>query len=308
MTSFIGNRDSFIDTEEEFDETEVNHVVDLVRTLVENDWDRLKSILPMRSDILCARMFEAFIWARSFECIMIVQLLVFVVIMGQNMIGSNRVICQLAIFVLCMVAGTWAAAGWAQAFKQNLSSPSGLHSLDGFIAKAVIAIPAANEKILFGILNQRVKFAEVRLTRDDKIISAIKFSPIGNRPDCSFSVRLLENKGFSSNPKLLTCNFKYSASGYPHGDVIIILKDNQLSYGLKACVSGSEDVTASYHYVFPVDKGGKRDRLTVVYTLMPRDESTGALDSKHAQYQRDTYAWDGKKLRHIAGSSPALAQ
>lgn len=197
-------------------------------------------------------------------------------------------------FLLSMIIWAWLPECLAQASVENVHGK--------FILKATVSIPNSKEEVLFGLLNpekgQTIESAEARLVDSGKTISSIQFEPIGD-PEAllnyKFSAKLLGDKGFSGHPTLVSFHCQYDACDYEFGDIIIVLKNNRLQYGLKASTSTNDIAYGDYSYIFPTDKKGSPNHLIVIYTFHDRE-------TNQVRRLREVYSWNGEKFKHIAGS------
>ncbi len=141
--------------------------------------------------------------------------------------------------------------------------------------------------------------AEAKLISAGKVISSVQFEPIWSSFEgirqYDVDGKVLSDKGFTGHPILVSFHFQYPACDYQYGDVLLVLKDKRLSYGLTAAACSNEQTVGSYSYIFPNNKKGKKDNLTVVYSN--RDAET---NQKRVKDELEVYLWNGQKFRKIS--------
>jgi hypothetical protein len=181
------------------------------------------------------------------------------------------------------------------------------------IAKRTLKIGKSNDLILLEVFRNACSNietgedlkAEAKLVRAGKVISSVQFEPIWSTwegiREYDIEGKVLSDKGFTGHPKLISFHFSYPACDYDCGDVLLILKNNKLSYGLTSSATSNEQIEGNYHYIFPCDKKEKPDTLTVIYTF--KDTET---KHKAGKDLIEVYSWNGEKFRHTAGSRPKL--
>ena len=175
----------------------------------------------------------------------------------------------------------------------------------GVLAGTIVKIGQSNNVIRLEITgtieHEKNRKAEAKLVSHGKVISSVQFDPI-DTPGLDDDVygytitgRVLGDKGFSKHPKLIGFKFEYPACDFENGEVFLVLQNNKLSYGLTASASANEQIVCNYHCIFPNDKNGKPDRLTIVRTF--RDAETG---HKTSNDQREIYSWNGEKFKNVS--------
>ena len=176
----------------------------------------------------------------------------------------------------------------------------------GALAKVAIETTIDDEKawILIGIvgMGEDEKVAVARLVKDGEIISEIEFPTIDfSRPgffDYTLAGAVLEDKGFSTPIQFIRLVFTYEACDYPNGDVLLILDNSELKYGLTAIYSGGEAGGCEFKYIFPNDKKGEEDKIIITYDCYELD-----MDNDYEIINRSTsqeiYQWDEEELMKI---------
>jgi TonB family protein len=131
-----------------------------------------------------------------------------------------------------------------------------------------------------------------KLVDGAKTISSIRFEPVSST--LTGDGKILGDKGFSGRPQLISFRFEYPACDSPYGDIILFIKNNKLYYGLTVSGSANEQIVANYHVIFPADKNGKPNQITVIHTF--RDAETGKKTSADI---REVYVWNGTTFKCV---------
>jgi hypothetical protein len=147
--------------------------------------------------------------------------------------------------------------------------------------------------------------AIAEVIRNHKIVSRCHFGAIQTPDDERFSYTLdlvpWTKAKFTGDPKLFRAEFRYEACDYTNGDAILVLRGDQIRHAMDAMASSNDVGGRSYKYVLPKDKGGTKDRLTIVYT-------EGLNTDKKQHVTRETYVWNGRyfepPLRPKTGYTP----
>lgn len=158
------------------------------------------------------------------------------------------------------------------------------------------------ELLLIGIAGRtkdKAKDFAVRLVKNGKTVQELHFKPIDTDLYMEFfayslDAELLEKKGFSPALKFIRIGFTYEACDYNNGDVLLLWDGKELRYGLEAVRVSNEFAYCVYEYIFPGDRKGKKNILTVRYETGEHDEKGNV---KNKNRFAETYLWDGREMK-----------
>lgn len=135
---------------------------------------------------------------------------------------------------------------------------------------------------------------QLRAAKAGKEIDKIEFEAIGSLTT-SHNMSNKGSRGLKNVEAILNLSFSDQMCAGADGDVVVFWNDQKLHY-VQALHSGSDiPVFASEKFIYPKDKGGKKDR--VIFAEEAGEYGENADDVTY-NYQRKTeYIWTGTKLK-----------
>lgn len=197
------------------------------------------------------------------------------------------------------------SAWYKVSFKHNGKMMNG-YVWGGLISMCSFTLPN-NDIFLYGI-NKNVKEkgyeSVAKLVRGGKIISSIKFRPIGgeffDNGDYGHSVggQILTNKGFSNVKNIFSISFTYEACGFANGEIYLFWDGKKLTYGVEAItVSEAGVFHVTTNLIFPEDEKGISEKLIVIETVENFNEDKDEYEL--SEEKKEFYRWTNEGMNKI---------
>lgn len=181
----------------------------------------------------------------------------------------------------------------------------------GALAKVALSADLDNdnapERVLVNVSgtnaknNQRV--AEARVLRGGAMVARATFAPIEVAENDKFGYSVMADvtggHGLAGVDKIVRVKFRYGACDYPNGDVLLFWSGGTLRPALTATSSAGETGGSSFALVFPDDKNGRPNQVTLIETAIVTSEDHKRVVKKSVT--RRVFHWDGARLTQRGG-------
>jgi hypothetical protein len=138
--------------------------------------------------------------------------------------------------------------------------------------------------------------AEMMVIKNHNIISRLPFKAYSD-----LTVSLTDSLNSFPGTRFFMINYGLGACDYPQGEILTYYDGRKLDSVTEETASGGEIGGQSYDYLFPRDKHGKKDTITIIGTLRYNYEEIDSAERKDYKESTDTsyYIFKDDRFRKV---------